>query len=1170
MTSSEPAEGSFGGAATDSITFTALNWNAPQTVLVDGEDDDIQDGEQPYAISFEVASADENYNAFSVANVDLTNTDDDSAGITVTPGVDESTEAGGQASFTVVLNSEPEQDVTVSFSTSDPAEGLLPGGLDTGSVAFTDLNWNAPQTVLVTGVDDAIQDGDQTYAIVFNDTASTDANYAGRRPANVDLTNRDDDSAGITVTTGVTDSTEAGGTVTFDVVLDSEPTQAVNISMTSSEPAEGLIGGLVSDSISFTGADWDAPQTVTVTGIDDDIQDGDQPYAISFTVTSDDANYGGYSLANVDLTNLDDDSAGISVTVNDSTSTEVGGTASFDVVLDSEPTHPVNILMTSSEPTEGLIGGLVSDSISFTDADWDTPQTVTVTGIDDDVQDGNQPYAISFTVTSSDSNYHGYSVANVGLTNDDDDIAGVSVSVTDGRTDETGGTGTLSVVLTSEPAYPVDIACESADPSEGTVTSGDTLQFTAGDWETAQTVTVTGVDDSIEDGDVSYDINCTASSTDPNYDGEVVTRALINEDDGDTAGVTLSAVTGSTDEAGTLTATFTVVLDTDPDASTQVTCSSGTPAEGQVTGGSPATFDSTDWDLPVTITVTGQDDAVDDGDQSYDVTCTADAAYGNLSDTVSIINADDDVAAIVVSAAAGDTGEDGTPTTFTLVLASDPDASTQVTCSSGTPAEGQVTDGSPATFNSTDWDLPVTITVTGQDDAVDDGDLSYDVTCTADAAYGNLSDTVSITNADDDVAGFVFTGPVGDTDENGTSTTFTVALATQPAGSVNVSCGSDDSTEGLVTSGSPATFGTTGYDSGQTITVTGQDDTSVDGDIAYTVTCTADATYGNLSDTVSITNLDAGVDATVEILQSSFSLGTGITIRVVGDTDEHAASGTVTVTVVTDTAGDSETLTLTEDGGTPGDFDCTVDGCIISTAVATPTAANGVLEASAADTVTVSYTDVRRADNSSNVTVQDTASATTANCAALVINEIVTDPQADWSDSVGGNSTPFDATAGTDTPAAGDEWIEVYNAGTCAVDLTAGGGYDLQMLGSSATYNFASPPGGSALYFPGTSTAANFINGEYLIIGNPTGSGDLLDNGWLRIDEPSSGGIMDEVAFGTSVGGDGSSANNAPAGTAAGASTESIERLPDLTDTDVDNSDWSQTSNNSSIAAANN
>ena len=86
------------------------------------------------------------------------------------------------------------------------------------------------QTVTVTGVDDALDDGDVAYTIVTAPATSTDVTYNGVNAADVAVTNTDNDAVGITVTptTGLT-TTEAGGTATFTVVLNTQPTADVTI-----------------------------------------------------------------------------------------------------------------------------------------------------------------------------------------------------------------------------------------------------------------------------------------------------------------------------------------------------------------------------------------------------------------------------------------------------------------------------------------------------------------------------------------------------------------------------------------------------------------------------------------------------------------------------------------------------------------------------------------------------------------------------------------------------------------------------------------------------------------------------------------------------------------------------------------------------------------------------
>ena len=75
----------------------------------------------------------------------------------------------------MVLNAQPTADVTIALSSSDTTEGTVAPA----SLTFTTANWNVAQTVTVTGVDDALDDGDVAYTIVTAPATSTDATYSG-------------------------------------------------------------------------------------------------------------------------------------------------------------------------------------------------------------------------------------------------------------------------------------------------------------------------------------------------------------------------------------------------------------------------------------------------------------------------------------------------------------------------------------------------------------------------------------------------------------------------------------------------------------------------------------------------------------------------------------------------------------------------------------------------------------------------------------------------------------------------------------------------------------------------------------------------------------------------------------------------------------------------------
>ncbi len=335
------------------------------------------------------------------------------AGISVAPtsGL-VTTEAGGTASFDVVLASQPTADVTVGLSSSDSSEGTVTPG-----ITFTTANWNTPQTVTITGVDDAVDDGDIAYSIVTAQATSTDPLYAAIDPADLDLINTDNDTAGISVApiSGLV-TTEAGGAASFGVVLASQPTADVTVGLSSSDSSEGT----VAPGITFTTANWNTPQTVTITGVDDAVDDGDIAYSIvTAQATSVDPLYAAINPADVDVSNTDNDTAGISVAPTSGlVTTEAGGTASFDVVLASQPTADVTVGLSSSDSSEGTVSPA---SLTFTAANWNTAQLVTVTGVDDAVDDGDIAYSIvTAQATSGDGLYAAINPADVSVSNADD------------------------------------------------------------------------------------------------------------------------------------------------------------------------------------------------------------------------------------------------------------------------------------------------------------------------------------------------------------------------------------------------------------------------------------------------------------------------------------------------------------------------------------------------------------------------------------------------------------------------------------------------------------------------------------------------------------------------------------------------------------------------------
>jgi hypothetical protein len=450
-------------------------------------------------------------------------------GVTVSPNSGLiTTESGGTTNFIVVLNTQPSTNVAISLTSSNIGEGTVSPAFLTFNVG----NWNSPQMVTVTGVDDFSVDGNIAYTIITGAAVSTDPNYNGINPADVTVVNTDNDIAGITVNpvTGLV-TTEGGGTAAFTIALNSKPTSNVTINLSSSNVFEGNISP---SAVIFTADNWNISQSVIVTGVDDYQVDGNVDYQIIIApAVSGDSNYNGINAADVSLLNMDNDVAGITITpVLGLTTTESGGKSSFTVVLNTIPSSIVTVNCNSDDATEGAVS---PSSVTFTSANWNTPQTLTVTGLDDDIVDGNITYhIITSPAVSLDSNYSGINPADVTVVNTDNDVAGITINPVTGLfTTEGGGAATFSIVLNTQPAANVVINLNSDDTSEGTITP-NSITFTGVNWNIPQVVTITGCDDVVVDGPVTYHIITSPSvSTDLSYNGMNAADITVVNNDND-------------------------------------------------------------------------------------------------------------------------------------------------------------------------------------------------------------------------------------------------------------------------------------------------------------------------------------------------------------------------------------------------------------------------------------------------------------------------------------------------------------------------------------------------------------------------------------------------------------------------------------------------------------
>jgi len=157
----------------------------------------------------------------------------------------------------------------------------------------------------VTGVDDLLVDGNVQFTIITGAATSTDPAYNGLNPPDVTVTNIDNETPQVYVKAKpLLTTSESGAKATYQMRLTVAPGANVVCPITSNDPTEGIANPA---GVTFTPGSFGF-QTVTITGIDDAIPDGDQLYdVIDGACSSTDPTYAGMDPADVHAVNLDND-----------------------------------------------------------------------------------------------------------------------------------------------------------------------------------------------------------------------------------------------------------------------------------------------------------------------------------------------------------------------------------------------------------------------------------------------------------------------------------------------------------------------------------------------------------------------------------------------------------------------------------------------------------------------------------------------------------------------------------------------------------------------------------------------------------------------------------------------------------------------------------------------
>ena len=193
--------------STVSLVFTTADWNVRQTVTVSASRDEDGSNDTVKLIHTVFGS---DYGNVTVDSVTVTVEEADppslpstlrtlslrpaavAAGVTITPKeltVEEAKGSGHTASYTVVLNSTPTGDVTVTATSVDPQAAAVSAA--SRALTFTMMNWSVPQTVTVSGVAD-VNNAHETVTVSHSVSG---ANYEGVKADSVTVTVVDAEAA---------------------------------------------------------------------------------------------------------------------------------------------------------------------------------------------------------------------------------------------------------------------------------------------------------------------------------------------------------------------------------------------------------------------------------------------------------------------------------------------------------------------------------------------------------------------------------------------------------------------------------------------------------------------------------------------------------------------------------------------------------------------------------------------------------------------------------------------------------------------------------------------------------------------------------------------------------------------------------------------------------------
>ena len=518
-----PEEVTFESGDTEKeITFQATQ----DTVDDDGESFKLTFGELPDGVG-----------TGTVSETTVSITDDDFPSITVTfehptytvaesDDPDTAQIQENQATIKVTLSADPERNITILIGKENQ------GGATSKDYSGVpeDVTFNSgdtEKTITFAATADDVDDDGESVKLTFG-TLPAGVSEGTTKEATVSIA--DDDVPAVTVSFEQATYTAAeGGTVDVKVKLSADPERSVSVPIDETDQggatSQDYAG--VPQKVTFTTGDME--ETITFAATQDSYDDDGESVVLGFGILPTGVSTGSTGSATVTITDDDDPT----VTANFGQGTypvAEGGTVQVTVTLNADPEREVTIRL-----VHGLFGG-ISDAdysgvpVSLVFRSGETEKYFTFTAAGDDIDDDGESVALTFR-TPMPAGVNAGATTTVTIT--DDDERGVAISKTALEIDE-GDSGTYTVRLNTEPTDDVTVAIAGQSGTDitlsGATLTGDALTFTASNWNTAQTVTVSAARDSDATSDAAVTLTHTANGGDYVDVKETLTVTIVEKD----------------------------------------------------------------------------------------------------------------------------------------------------------------------------------------------------------------------------------------------------------------------------------------------------------------------------------------------------------------------------------------------------------------------------------------------------------------------------------------------------------------------------------------------------------------------------------------------------------------------------------------------------------------